>query len=744
MLRRPNSWQISRASLFVLVGWTALILLVLVQSIALPSSLFQFLAPANGELIAELIPTQTERLVAGQATDAMPADFTVGSTASLNPGGSQRFGLRLLGMLLVFGSIATLPYPQRTLRRLSIAAAVVGTAIALLAIAQSFSQPRDKIYWYFAVNSSSFFGPYINKNHFPFFMNLSLGLTVGLLLERVNANRLGWLSLLHDVRMLWLLAAIAFMFASIVLSLSRGGIVSLAVAIGFVVATQLHKSQSFRPVAALVFGSTLGVALLLWFGFELFAARLGTLTVSDTYSEDGRWPLWRSAVTTWMRFPILGSGGETYRYWETILQPADASNSAGSLAYRADNEFLDVAAEYGSIGLLLLLSIAAFLLIHGFILARKDPLAAGAVMGIAAVILHSCLDFGLRIPATAVFATAVSALVCSLPKSKPSAVLGTNFFAASIFGLCCLSAGPLLVSTLSNSDLAERWRQVGYSQFRDEQYADCITSMQHSMEAEPASVETTIEACRMILAVTRLTNDEGLRQERIRLALTHAVAARSLCPLAWEPHFWLASHSDLIDGSAGKEYYLKNASRLHPANADIAFRYGVVLSEAGDHRAAWRQWKIALNISTKHLNEILELSRKDGSFEEFCDQVLPNSPELYLQIAKKLQRNPQFQHEVPLLVERALELLPVTNPDNQFALTAECYLLLGAPHQAIEALDAALMQHPDSTELRLRLVRLLIQESRTEDATANLRRLLIYDPDNAAAHELSNQLEKMK
>ena len=121
-------------------------------------------------------------------------------------------------------------------RRLGIAAFVNGSLLALFGLVQAFSANPQTIYWSYPAPGEAVFGPFINRNHFAFQMNVCVGLGAGLLLSRyAGRDRMQaaagpssldardsldrWL----DPVALGMIFALALMISSMVYSLSRGG-----------------------------------------------------------------------------------------------------------------------------------------------------------------------------------------------------------------------------------------------------------------------------------------------------------------------------------------------------------------------------------------------------------------------------------------------------------------------------------------------------------------------------------------
>src|SRR5438046_3197271 len=89
--------------------------------------------------------------------------------------------LLLLLTFFVFLVVRSTLGGSAALLRLSGLAFLNGTALAFFAILQFLSSSPNQIYWSIPIPGMGF-GPFICRNHFPFYVNICLGLSVGLLL----------------------------------------------------------------------------------------------------------------------------------------------------------------------------------------------------------------------------------------------------------------------------------------------------------------------------------------------------------------------------------------------------------------------------------------------------------------------------------------------------------------------------------------------------------------------------------
>src|SRR5262249_38182480 len=78
------------------------------------------------------------------------------------------------------------------------------------------------------------FGPFVCRNHAAYYLNLCLGLTAGLLLGTryfLTSERSSWRGIFRDPRVLWLICGIGIMFAGLIATLSRGGLIGLGIGV---------------------------------------------------------------------------------------------------------------------------------------------------------------------------------------------------------------------------------------------------------------------------------------------------------------------------------------------------------------------------------------------------------------------------------------------------------------------------------------------------------------------------------
>jgi O-antigen ligase len=134
--------------------------------------------------------------------------------------------------------------------------------------------------------------------------------------------------------------------------------------------------------------------------------------------------VWRDTVEMVRAFPVTGAGFGSF----AAVYPLFRSQGVRLLYEHAHNDVLQLAAEGGLVGALLcgvlLVSLAPRL--RSGLTRRAGPLAVGAAMGLAALLLHALIDFNFHIPANATVAAVLAGLLfgavppAAEPPSEPA------------------------------------------------------------------------------------------------------------------------------------------------------------------------------------------------------------------------------------------------------------------------------------------------------------------------------------
>ena len=730
------------------------------QLLPLPDSVRQYVSPGVDRWVKEFVPLQIEspkglvESIGDGSKQTLLARSWAGNRLSLNPHGSYRFSLRILAVATLFLAMSSFSNPKNTLRRLGFVAAIGGGAVAAFSIMQFLGSPSNRAYWYFETTGGGF-GPFVNRNHYPFFANLALGLVVGLFLERREKFGLRWFDFVQDAVSLWCMVAIAVIGSSILLCVSRGGVLSLVVAICVAVGVRLQRGRTAITVIGFLGMVASVAAILVWIGFDLMESRLSQLLEADRYRTDGRWYLWNIATQVIQEFPMFGSGGETFRHWETILSPQEGDwNSSTMMAMRADNEFLDIGSEYGLFAATFLALASVTVFVHGFRICRDNALATGALMSTTAVIVHSCMDFGLRMPATCFFSVVVIALLCCQNEKLRGRLV--NRVSAKLDWLdrlsCAMAAGAVVffavvwVRENRRFERAETLRLASYRAFQQSDFPRFASLGKQSVALTPEDSLGRISFARVLLRASKEFNEPSEKENWIGMAMHECVQARGLCPMAWEPQLWLGQNYEHINTTQDRLTYFRNASHLHPSDPSIAFAFGGVLYESGQFEQVWPSWNQSLRYSSQYLESILTHSRKHLTPQQMIEQLIPKNATL-LNAASSFAEKKGLLDEKIIFLQAAVNVLRESNRPTEFrdlassaALSGELHRKLGQFREAVATYQTAVLYAPENSNWRLQLIELLIETDALDDAKRETRTLLDLDPDNPAGNKLREKI----
>lgn len=281
----------------------------------------------------------------------------------------------------------------------------------------------DALFWFHHPRyGGTFMGSFSNRNHFAAYLNVMLGLAAGFFMaiwrtqEREGMpekwrDRLLWFSTENMSRLVLVGFSILVMASAIVISLSRGAIAALAAAIAVVFAFGVRSRRSAFAAALIAAASVL---MVMWLGWEPVAARLGTIAglARDPMANSRAIASW-SALMLYGLSPVVGWGFGTFRHVFPMFQVSDLFHGR---FLHAHNDWLQLLAEGGLLGALLFFAVVAALgwpAVRWFRQAgpRGRAIAGGICLGLAAMAIHSFVDYALRKPACSLLVS-MSAGLC--------------------------------------------------------------------------------------------------------------------------------------------------------------------------------------------------------------------------------------------------------------------------------------------------------------------------------------------
>jgi len=280
-------------------------------------------------------------------------------------------------------------------------------AVSLEAIAQYFTADNS-IYWVRQISTGvKPIGPYVNRNHFAGFVELTL--PTGLALPLFGALRRGQAPLTILLTLIPL--------SAVVLSASRAGIICVAIEIALLMGlSRMRKRAGGARFVVLVAAATAAIVLIGWVGAGAAMARFGPGGAVEL-SFARRASMVRGAAHVFLANPILGSGLgtiiATYPRYETMYD--------GKVVDHVHNDYAEVLAETGIFGgacglaflWLLVRAIRRNLQTEQGRFSRALHVAAFAA--VTGMLLHSLVDFNLHIFSNALLFLLQVFLVTSPP-----------------------------------------------------------------------------------------------------------------------------------------------------------------------------------------------------------------------------------------------------------------------------------------------------------------------------------------
>ncbi|MBF0380050.1 MAG: O-antigen ligase family protein [Magnetococcales bacterium] len=379
----------------IIIIWSIWFVVSTIQFIQLPSELVAFLSPNIAAIY--------------QSSEAWGE--VTSFPLSVTPYASRVEWLKGLSYLLIFIMTLLLVESRNRLRKLAWAMVITASLQAVIGIlflfsdtifGQLFSSPHSP--------PGAASGTFINRNHFANFLVMNLAVGTGLLISGVKDEhrKLSFKALLTSFLKLFfsykapLRILLVIIVIGVILSRSRMGNTSLLLSLSIAGMFALYSFKVKRRTMALLLISFLVVDLFFigkWVGLEKVVERIEQTQITQTM----RLPIFQDSLKMVGDHWLFGAGMGSF---PTLFPRYKSFEVAVSFSH-ADNDYIEIMAETGVLGLLFLGVPALISLFMGFkvLLNSKDPLFKGfsfaSIMGVIAMLIHALTDFNLHIPANA-------------------------------------------------------------------------------------------------------------------------------------------------------------------------------------------------------------------------------------------------------------------------------------------------------------------------------------------------------
>ena len=300
-----------------------------------------------------------------------------------------------------------------------------GFLICIFAIIQKFTW-NGKIYWCKKIIHGAPFGPYVNRDHFAGYINLVIPLSFGLMLSRIDISKRIFVGFITTV-----------MISTLVLSLSRGGVLSFLGSMIFLSIMFFFFKESEKKRLLYILGILLTVFLFVfWLDWAPVIKRLSTIADSESGILSSRLLVWQASLGIVRKFPLFGTGLGTYFCTFPGYRPYEIN----SFFRHAHNDYLQLITETGVVGFVIVLSFFVLFFrqaIKSLFSAKQEikndliysvvGLIIAGLTSIITMLLHSFIDFNLHITANALLFIIILGLVSAMSN------LGKDTISSSVF-----------------------------------------------------------------------------------------------------------------------------------------------------------------------------------------------------------------------------------------------------------------------------------------------------------------------
>ena len=579
---------------------------------------------------------------------------------------------------------------------------------------------------------------------------------------------------------LGLVGMIVLSFLAVMLSMSRGGMLSLMVAslaIALLASRQRVKEGGWIISAVLL----VVFCALLYAGFDSVCDRLATL-YNRPDPTSGRLQTDKDILGIIPKFPLFGIGLGTH---EKVYPMFDHSHDA-NLPESADNDWLQVFEETGTIGGVLVVAFVVGIGTYFVRLVRRRRngiyLATyGMGFGLIAVMLNSCTDFGQHLPAVGALSAIFCAILINLSrlrdqervekdrvagrpiKEKPfvwtAGIVRRGSLAAIVIGL-----GWAIIGARRATAGAIHWDRVQAMSARlreknwaggDAEFRAALIEASAATAIEPENVDYrfALNGLRWA-AISRPTKESpGSRKDfsSTALGIAQRIAddlkvARSLCPtfglpcsLEGQIEFYTLRQPQGADR-------IRQAYLLYPNHPRLCYDAAVVDAYGGDWNASLETFSRCVELDAGTFAKIVNFLIEQTNRSDLAVSLAMQRKDVteLLQVLSELERHPQTGSEAERTRQAAHEAmeflrrqsLPDETPASKFREMADICLRENDDPGAIRYLKRAVAKDYADAEGHFLLAQLLDKQGQTMDAVDELRICLRLQPGMENARKL--------
>jgi tetratricopeptide (TPR) repeat protein/O-antigen ligase len=630
----------------------------------------------------------------------------------------------------------------RTARRilgLAFIIVLIGSGESVFGLLQ-YLRGATTVLGYATPNIGTVNATYFSHNHFAGFLNMVIPVALGLGVGAANLEKKFFLFLL-----------IGLMGSALILTLSRGGLLSFFLASGVFCCCLVFKKMSAGRQRSSLRSVMLGMLLLVfcmigyvkWIGISPIAHRslLNTFfPTEESVQQEIRFAIWKNGLALVKEFPVLGSGLGTFEFVFLRYRPKELPD--GMQAFHAHNDYLELLLETGFPGLLIVLwALVRFgrYVLRGYF-QRSDPvlapLALGGFTACTAMCIHSFFDFNLQIPANALLFFIVAAMTSATVQliTRDHHERNTRHFDRSwlfVVGVV-LVVGILLFNFRTN--LAMRYfNQAKLAQYQNRPF-DAIPFYQKAI-----AIDRDDPLFRTSLG--ELYNDLAKKAPHAekwhRLAVQEYQRAIALNKYDATFYYALGWTYDALDRTTEAVQAFKTAIAYNPGWSFYHEQLGRYALSLGQIDPAIDAFHNALQINPRRMSDIVNACKQEKlSYQEY-QHLVPDNAESHKMFAEFLAQQGDWENS-KAEYNKAIELSGKQTKYYE-AMLAACRAHHDYPCMRIlwQELGA---QDPQNLEFPMNIAESFVQQQLWDEAIKHYQTLLANDPDQIQIHQRLAQL----
>ena len=516
--------------------------------------------------------------------------------------------LRILIYAALFFAILNNLHRQEATQIISFTLIFLAMGISLYAFYQ-FLTHSNRV-WYFPVrNMGRASGTYISPNHLAGFLEMVLPLALAYTL--VGRNRM--------LTKIFLGYAALAIVVGIVVSGSRGSWVACLLALSFLFAILLFQ-RAHRLRAGLLLLVLIGCGAWAVSQTSLFHSRINQTVVGGRVDMDVRMVLWKTALRMWRDHLWFGVGPGHYDHRYRAYRPS----SVQLQPEYAHNDYLNLLADWGIVGAMIIL-LALIALGVGIVkawkhvrrsenefgssLSNKFAFVLGGTIALLALLIHAAVDFNLQIPANAILAVSLVALLSSHWRFATE----RYWFSTRLPGRLVTSGALLAAATYLGQQeffLGREWGWRDRASHMPELSLERATLLEKAEAAEPKNFDTAYQLGEIYrVEAFRGAGDYETFTERAIAAYQRGIKNH---PFDGDIYLGWGMCLDFIGRHAEAETIFLKADELDPNGYFVAAHVGRHYVETAEYAAArpWLERSLWLSSTNTMAASLLQIANE--------------------------------------------------------------------------------------------------------------------------------------